>query len=165
MNSLSQKDIEQLDSSAAQKLLWKIVKNAEIIDEELPDASILLKENFVEGLYNTDFLAEKDVTGTGDMDVSRQALRVLMADDVYKQFFGGFTEPKPEIPKNYLTDPISIISATSLALMVLSTYVHIKRDKDGKWTFEFKIMPASNKLKLELISLIKKITSVLPDHH
>ncbi|MGH8626968.1 MAG: hypothetical protein ACREYC_17475, partial [Gammaproteobacteria bacterium] len=64
--------------------------------------------------------------------------------------------------RDFAVDPISLIGITSLALLVLSTYVNLERDADGQWTFQLRIKPQSEKLKAGIIELAKKVIPVLP---
>jgi len=162
-NELTYQTIDKLDRPGAEALLKSIIRNAELFDEEILSPNILKKEIFIEGINNSDIFKEFNDLKIDESDVNQQALKVLITDDDYNGFFNGYEEPPRELPQNYSFDPQTVITSTTLCLIVLSTYVHLKKDKDGKWTFEFKIMPASNSLKMELLKLIKKLTSGLPE--
>jgi hypothetical protein len=64
--------------------------------------------------------------------------------------------------RDFAVDPISLMGTTSLALLVLTTYINLERDADGRWTFHLRIKPVSDQLKIQIVKLATTLISVLP---
>src|SRR5207245_2435161 len=96
--------------------------------------------------------------------LTRQSLHVLAADPAFGRLVPDASKSSlasGEPARDFAVDPIAFIGATSLALMVLNTYVDLKRDADGRWTFHLRIKPASDKLRTQIVKLATTLISVL----
>ena len=125
------------------------------------------RESLVKALVHGLPVADADTTtiGADAGDVAGQALRVLAADPAYQRVL----QPEQSSPgshshrndRDFAVDPISFVSAVTLALVVLNLYVNLERDKKGRWTFQFRVRPASRAIQLELAKLVRVILEQL----
>ncbi|WPU97039.1 hypothetical protein SNE25_16070 [Mucilaginibacter sabulilitoris] len=154
--------VSQLSPDQAELLLRKVLKSTalyQVSDQTRPAPSKQLFEDLLRHYAPPSGSTEQ--ASDEDLGIAKQALMVLAADDAFEDYvINPERYAGEEKPTSFSIDPVSILSLTTLAMVVLSTYLNIKKDKDG-WSFELKITPLSDKLKKELFSLIKKITSGL----
>jgi len=141
------------------------------------DAKLLLQKMISEGGLSISSDNQQNLTGTvlsealevlvvnEDLPtLEKQALMVLAMDPLMEDMFLPEIMPqKSKKPVDFGVDFNSVITTTTLAMVVLSTYIHVKRDSDGKWSFEFRIKNSSENLKKELIKLAQKLITLLPE--
>lgn len=154
--------VSQLSPEEAELLLRNVLKSTalyQVSDQTRPAPSEQLFEDLLR--HHAQLAGPTAQTSGEDLGIAQQALMVLAADEAFEDYVSNPERyAGDEKPSSFSIDPVSILSLTTLAMVVLSTYLNIKKDKDG-WTFELKITPLSDKLKKELLSLIKKLTSGL----
>lgn len=159
---LARTDIDTLSENDAEGLLRRVLKATNLKLGGEPGASAATRQALLEGLQHIDVpvrVRERPAADTLDQ-LTRQTLRVLAEDPAYGQLA---PDAPAQATKDFAVDPISLIGITSLALLTLSTYVNLERDADGRWTFQLRINPVSEKLKAEIIELAKRLVSVLPN--
>ena len=150
-------DIKTLSGKEADHLLRTVFRSAGL---QTSDALPLTAETKQILLNYPTQLQEPD----SNDEVTTLSLQILSEDPLLADFVHDEQlHVSTGKPKHFSADSISLISATTLALVVLSTYVHIKRNSDGKWSFEFKVQNSSESLKTEIIKLIQKLITILPD--
>lgn len=164
---LARTDIDALSEKEAERLLRRVLKAANLRPGREPAASVETRQLLVEGLQPIDASVASEPESAPDAldQLTRQTLRVLAEDLAYGQLVPDAPSSRsaPAQPtRDFAVDPISLIGITSLALLVLSTYVNLERDADGQWTFQLRIKPQSEKLKAGIIELAKKVIPVLP---
>jgi hypothetical protein len=164
---LARTDIEALSERDAERLLRRVLKAANLKPGGEPAASAETRQLLLEGLQRIDASVASEPESAPDIldQLTRQTLRVLAEDPAYGQLAPDASSPRssPAQPaRDFAVDPISFIGMTSLALLVLSTYVNLERDADGRWTFQMRIKPQTEKLKSGIIELAKKLIPVLP---
>jgi hypothetical protein len=96
----------------------------------------------------------------GDDAISDVALAVVASDDDLKGLIERAEHGAP--PKDFGVDPIQLLNSASLALIVLSLYLDIERDKNGRVSVKFGIKPVSDKVKSKLLDLIGSVARSLP---
>lgn len=140
--------IETLDETQSRNLLDHVVNQSGL------DDSTEISQEALMAILKELQATEPDEPALADP--SKQAL-VLIANDPLLRPALTESAPGPNIkPKQFFIDPISILSASALAMVVLNSYLHIKKDKEG-WTFEFKVKPSSDGIKKELLKLVKSL--------
>jgi hypothetical protein len=88
-------------------------------------------------------------------DLARQSLLLLAEDPAQEPVLRAMIENPPA---QRLADPLAVLAVGTAALCVLQSAITIQRDKEGKWSFQFKKDPLSNPL---LKLLIEKISGFL----
>jgi len=159
-------DIDALSERDAERLLRRVLKATNLRPGGEPAASVETRLLLLEGLQAIDASVASEPEPVSDAldQLTRQTLRVLAEDPAYGQLVPNTpsSHSAPAEPgRDFAVDPISLIGITSLALLVLSTYVNLERDADGRWTFQLRIKPQSEKLKGGVIELAKKLIPVL----
>ncbi len=164
---LARTDIDALSEGDAERLLRRVLKASNLRPGGEPAASAGTRQSLLESLQLIDqpVAPEPEPVADAVNQLTKQALRVLAEDSVYSQLVpdapaSNSTQARPA--RDFAVDPIAFIGATSLALLVLSSYVDLKRDGDGRWTFHIRIKPTSDKLKAQIIELAKRLIPVLP---
>lgn len=143
-------ELNELNNVQAERLLRQVVTDA-----ALDVFSVLDKPEMTPEILAEAFGTQTD---DSDVDIDKQALTVLNHDPVMDHFLSPEDLQKAkQKPLNFNLDPNSLITTTTLALVVLSTYIHIKKDASGKWTFEFRLKNSSEGLKKELIKLAQRL--------
>lgn len=162
--SLATTDIDALSESDADRLLRQAIAVANLNSDGEPEASAQTREALVAAVQDSGATVDQGVDGdAADADaLTRQALRVLAEDPAYGQLSPDAGSARRGPTKDFAVDPLAFIGITSLALIVVNTYLKIERDADGKWTFQLSITPASEKLKLQVVELAKRLVSFLP---
>lgn len=151
-NSLSQLDLERLDAESTLRTLRLALATAKLQQSALAfdgETRARLEEA----------LLREGASATPEGDPALQALRVLAADSDYR---GLPLDTFKASQRDFAVDPIQLMSAGSLALVVLSTYVDLKRTQDGKWSFHFRVKPQSDAIKTAILELAKQIATRLP---
>jgi hypothetical protein len=130
--SLARTDIGALSETDAERLLRRVLKATNLKPSGEPTASAETRQSLLEGLQRINArVASEPEPGPSALDqLTKQALRVLAEDPVYGRL--GSDEPgshgKRDQPARDLSvDPVGFIGATSLALLVLNTYVDLNR--------------------------------------
>lgn len=164
---LARTNIDALSEGDAERLLRRVLKASNLKPGSEPAASALTRQSLLESLQNIDqrIASEPEPIADALDQLTRQALRVLAEDSVYAQLVpdAPTSSSSQALPaRDFAVDPLGFIGATSLALLVLSSYVDLKRDADGRWTFHLRINPTSDKLKAQIIELAKRLIPVLP---
>ena len=164
---LARTDIDALSEEDAERLLRNMVRAANLKPGDESAASPETRQALLEGLERLDLPVDSKPGPTKGARPGpiRQALRVLAEDPAYGQLVTDAPNSRGasvQSPRDFGVDPIAFIGTTSLALLVLSTYVDLKRDADGRWTFHLRIGPQSDKLKAQIIALAKSLISALP---
>ncbi len=166
---LARTDIDSLSETDAERLLRRVLRASNLKPGGEPAASAETRQSLFESLQRIDQPVAFESEPLADaLDLlTKQALRVLAEDPVYAQLApdvstSGSSLARPA--RDFAVDPIEFIGATSLALLVLSSYVDLKRDVDGRWTFHLRIKPASEKVKAQIIELAKRLIPVLPQN-
>jgi hypothetical protein len=164
---LDRTDIDALSEKDAERLLRRVLKASNLKPGGEPAASAETRQSLLESLQQIDAPVASELKPVPDAldQLTRQALRVLAEDPAYGQLVPDSPSSRgaPAPPaRDFAVDPISLIGITSLALLVLSTYVNFERHADGRWTFQLRIKPQSEKLKAGIIELAKKLIPLLP---
>lgn len=164
---LARTDIDALSEKEAERLLRRVVKATNLKPGREPAASGETRKLLLDGLRPIDASIASEPESRSDAldQLTRQVLRVLAEDVAYGQLVPDVasSDKAPDQPaRDFAVDPISLIGITSLALLVLSTYVNLERDADGRWTFQMRINPQSDKLKTGIVELAKRLISALP---
>jgi hypothetical protein len=164
---LARTDIDALSEKDAERLLRRVLKATNLKPGGEPAASAETRQSLLESLQPIDTTVASEPEPVSDAldQLTRQTLRVLAEDPAYGQLVPDAPSSRsaPAQPaRDFAVDPISLIGITSLALLVLSTYVNLERDADGRWTFQLRIKPQSEKLKAGIIELAKRLIPVLP---
>lgn len=165
---LSQTDIDALSEADAERVLRRVMFAANLNLGSEPAVSTETRQSLLEAFQHieTPVASEPEPAPTAVDQLTRQTLRVLAKDPAFGQLVpdassSGSAPGQPA--RDFAVDPISLIGITSLALLVLSTYVNVERDPYGRWTFHLRIKPVSDKLKTEIIKLATCLISVLPE--
>jgi hypothetical protein len=148
----------------AERLLRRVLKATNLKPGGEPPASAETRRSLLESLQRIDAQVAPETEPVPDPldQLIRQTLHVLAEDPVYGQLAPDARGTPAQPSRDFAVDPVSLMGITSLALLVLSTYVNLERDADGRWTFQLRITPQSEKLKGGLIELAKKLIPVLP---
>ena len=107
-----------------------------------------------EALQVASGMTPDDVTA-GEGELARETLRVLAQDEEFRPGIQGLIEG----PQPARLGVVATVATVTAVLAVLQSYVEIKRDKDGKWSFHFKKEPTEDSI---LAPLVKKLLSWLP---
>jgi hypothetical protein len=95
---------------------------------------------------------------TSEGELARQTLLLLADDPDKREIIHTMVRNLPSSAQRF--DAGLSIAVGTAALVILQTYVHAKRDKDGKWTFEIKKQPTDKTLlKLFLQKLLPFFSS------
>ena len=164
---LARTNVDALSEKDAEDLLRSVVKVTNLKPGGEPAASAATRQALLEGLQHMDapVPSEPEPAAATLDQLTRQTLRVLAEDPAFGQLVPDAPSSRsaPGQPaRDFAVDPIALIGATSLALLVLSTYVNVERDRDGRWTFHLRIKPVSDKLKTQIIKLATRLIPVLP---
>jgi len=107
-----------------------------------------------------DALENEDLSETlASTEPAAAALAVLQNDPDLRDLLDG--RVPGDRPRDFATLP-ELLTVTSAALIVLSTYVEFERDKDGRWKFRFLIKPQTDKMKSAIVDLARSVGGVLP---
>jgi hypothetical protein len=159
-----QQKVEALTSEQADQLLRQVFRNADLNMEQAPATTVATREAMLEAIESIEPGAAPLPDGENVPEIIKQSLQVIAFDPILSSFITDKElNDVTEKPKHFGIDATSFLSTTTLALVVLSTYINIKRNSDGKWTFQFRIKNSSEGLKTELIKLAKKLISLLPN--
>jgi hypothetical protein len=90
-------------------------------------------------------------------DIARQALLLLAEDVDTRRAIETMSTNLPETATQY--DGGLTVAIGAAAFLVLQTYVHVERDKEGKWTVKLEKKPASEAI---LKALAAKIVAFVP---
>jgi hypothetical protein len=93
------------------------------------------------------------------LDPTAAALAVLENDPDLTGLLNGSISG--ERPRDFSTLP-EVLTATTAAMLVLSSYVEIERDKNGRWTFRFIVKPQTDKLKIAILELARSVMRIPP---
>jgi hypothetical protein len=162
-------NIDTLTDAQADNILRTVMKAADFNADAALPATVDTREvlsDAIQQIHPSVNSSTKDIKEIPAGELIKQALHIFAADPDYC----GFLSPEQlihqsesrVITRDFAFDPISFVSATSLCLVVLSTYIDIKRDVNGRWTFEMKVNPVGEKVKVALIDLAKSLVSILP---
>jgi hypothetical protein len=152
-------DLDGLDARASDRLLRRTLVASGFSLSGQPAADADTRARLEQALETLEG-APGEIPEASDPDVTLPALRVLAADPDLRQILEN--EPRREQPKDFAIDPISLASSVTLALLVLSAYVDVRRDSEGRWSFHFRIRPQSDALKGQLIKLARAVLPKLP---
>lgn len=162
-----EKKIDSLRADQAERLLRQVLNDAEITaGDELP-VTHETRQALLEGLQEYNENSQEPFLSSGQQgELTKQSLKVLLLDPAFNDYL--VEKPQREkqrsaIPRHFDVDVTSFLTTTTLALVVLSTYIDIKKDGKGQWTFHFRINSSNNALKVELIKLIKRLIPSLPE--
>lgn len=159
-------DLNNLDDQQATNLLSIVLENAGLMNP----ASITQNIS-KEALQNVSQQMESEIKDTTsenhtDMLPARQALNLIYTDPLLRSTLQNIEITKLnfyEKPKQFNIDITTAFGGVTLAMILLSTYVNVERDKEGKWNFQFKIKPSSDSIKRELINLLKSLINTNPN--
>jgi len=158
-------DIQQLNDQDAEKLLAHVIRQSGLDTDK--KAQTTIPEEGLKAIYaqlsESFIVADKE---TAPQSPAKQALGVIASDPLLKtsvQNYDPESDQAKEKPKQFGLDTTTIITSTTLALIVLNSYLNIEKDKKGNWTFQFQVKPSSDGIKKELLGLIKSLISVMPD--
>jgi hypothetical protein len=159
--------LPQISEADADRALRRVMFAANLKPGGEPPASIETRRSLLEAFQHieTPVVSEHEPVPIAVDQLTRQALRVLAEDPAFGQLVPGAPSSgsaSGQPPRDFAVDPIALIGTTSLALLVLSTYINLERDSDGRWTFHLRINPVSDKLKTQIIKLATSLISVLP---
>ena len=89
-------------------------------------------------------------------EIARAALRLLAEDpDRSGPIAALIRNPGP---KTFALDPFTGTLLVSAVLFVLKSHVQIERDKQGRWSFQFRSKPATT---AQIAPLLKKLVSLI----
>jgi len=121
----------------------------------VPEPSVEMRARIEEALlHEADSPAPASAT-----DLTAAALTVLESDPDLTGLLDGSVSV--EAPRDFSTLP-EILTATTAAMLVLSSYVELERDKSGRWKFRFIIKPQTDKMKTAILGLARSVTRILP---
>jgi hypothetical protein len=160
-------DIDDLEERDAEQLLRRVLYTSGLSSQEqLPVLTDDLRDSLATAADELEYqLVDPAVDENHETpELAKQALRVLADDPVYRPFLSAGSTPPASASgaRDFAVDPITLVGVSTLCLVVINTYVHIERSASGKWTFEFKIKPASKALQAELLKLINSIVGATP---
>ncbi|GAA2606325.1 hypothetical protein [Paractinoplanes durhamensis] len=152
-------------SSAEEVLRQVLYESHQDVDEASQLASDAARQSLVDGLLRGLPVADTDTAATDAVDIASQSLRVLASDPAYHRVVNALRSGSGgggrRQDRDFAFDPISFVSVVTLALVVLNMYVKLERDKNGQWTFEFRLNPASRAIQLELIKLMRALLELV----
>jgi hypothetical protein len=152
-------DLDGLDARASDRLLRRTLVVSGFSLSGQPAANADTRARLEQALETLEQLPAQ-IPEAPDPDVTLPTLRVLAADPDLRRILED--EPRRELPKDFATDPIMLVGSVTLALLVLSAYVDVRRDGKGRWSFHFRIRPQSDALKGKLVELVRAILPKLP---
>jgi hypothetical protein len=148
--------MDQNDSTRANRraanLLRTYVAAAQLT--EAPAADQETREALAEAL-NWEFpdLAEP----SPDADPVQAALDVIENDPDLQE---RIRDPRFQERATDFSSHGELLGQSVLVMMVLSTYIALERDKEGKWLFKFRLTPQSTTLKKAILNLVKAISQM-----
>ncbi len=107
-----------------------------------------------EALQEASDMTPDDATA-GEGELAREALRVLAQDEELRPGLEGLIAGSQ--PAKFGVG--ATVATVTAVLVVLQSYVEVKRDKDGNWSFHFKKEPTEDSI---IAPLVKKLLSWLP---
>ena len=143
--------IETLDDNSASRILKTIAKAH--FDPNHSEAA--LSSELCDALRN-ELGVETVSESISDGEMSRHALQLLANDQEMKDVVG--TMAKGPAPVKLL-DPVVGISLAAAVVFALKTTVEFKRDKDGRWSFDFKTKAVDRQL---LKGFVERLLSWVP---
>jgi hypothetical protein len=158
-------NINELNDQDAHKLLAHVIRQSGLNMNRKAETAIPedgLKAIYAQLSESLNVADEEPVSKSPSL----QALGVIVSDPLLKssvQNYDPDASYSKEKTKQFSWDATTILTSTTLALVVLNSYLNIEKDKDGKWTFQFQIKPSSDGIKKELLGLIKSLITVVPD--
>lgn len=97
-------------------------------------------------------------TPVSDGDLARQALELIADDPEKRRIIATIAQNLPTGRQRF--DVTGFLLVTGV-VTVMQTYVHITRDKDGRWTVEIRKQPTDKTL---LKTLVQKLTGYMSSH-
>lgn len=93
------------------------------------------------------------------LDPVSAAMAVLENDPELTPALSGKVTRKQ--PKDFSTLP-EVLTMSAATMIVLSSYVELERDKQGRWQFKFIVKPQTEKMKEAIFALIRSTIGALP---
>ncbi len=103
------------------------------------------------------FEVSSDLVSVSGGELARQALQLLGDDIQMRQAIHIMADNMKTSPERF--DGGATILLGTAVMMVLQTYLHFERDKDGKWTIEIRKEPTDESL---LKPFVAKLLAFLP---
>ncbi|GAA3339801.1 hypothetical protein GCM10020358_24880 [Amorphoplanes nipponensis] len=160
--------IPSSETGGAEAILRKVLyESRQDVSEASQLASDAARDPLVEGLRHGLQVPDADAAAasTETVDIAGQALSVLAADPAYRRAVNAVRSGSGggvrSHDRDFAVDPISFVSAATLALVVLNMYVKLERDKNGQWIFEFRLNPASKAIQAELLKLMRALLELV----
>lgn len=146
--------VDQADNSVPIQRLREAIAAAGFTNAGLIEATPESRSQLEEALA-----AEGSAPEDSAQDPATAALALLESDPALAPFLNG-TVKRPK-PKDFASLP-EVLTMTTAALIVLSAYVEVERDKQGRWRFHFIVKPQTDKMKTAMFALIRSLVGNLP---